>query len=735
MSDITKKILSIEPDFEPKTKPARDSIIKSVDIGSKPAAKSAGTHASDIPSLRGSSTPETYPDFITREGKAAGDKASEDKIAPIAAKPKPAQTNESTQYTAEVPKTAWIMWTGIALTLIWMAASAAIYYGLFGTTIKALSPVALSGLILAVLLPAVLITLLWMTWRRLALISYEAGRVTHAAQILTRADESALINTRNLAVGIQSELSLVDEQLGKMLGRFEGLKNDVTSHGQDINAVGLTLTERTEDVGRNLTLQRQALESITSTFDTRMETLGTTIETQSTKLSELTDTAAKNIETAEQTLTQAAETLTKSSETLNQTSQDTSQALETSHQAIESGNKNLSDNHEQLSALHDKIAELVSALKTQQDKVKADLVAQSENLQSMSDMAKGSTDSLQQNLSLGSDLLTALSKSNSHTKEAMQQRFTDMEAMIEETQSRADALTESANSRLQDSLTQTREELSKLETDVQALNTKLDKKSSTPQQLNLDGIEPQKSGHGRLNLKPLETDFPPVEPPRFTSQDKTPSYEQPPLDLPLDLEGAELDTPINLGADMEIENPDADIINLDPDVLRPAADMELTGKGFGKTRNTKEKAKSGWRWRDMLGGLEQPDAKPASNAPLTMPDMNIDELSAHMISRLTSAKLTPSAIVDKGTVIEAAKARVKSGPATMLTIVDTRLSAPVSHLRGQLAAHPAFKNTTRNFVTQYGQIIAQSSVHDKDLRTKLSTNEGRAYLLCAAALS
>ena len=91
--------------------------------------------------------------------------------------------------------------------------------------------------------------------------------------------------------------------------------------------------------------------------------------------------------------------------------------------------------------------------------------------------------------------------------------------------------------------------------------------------------------------------------------------------------------------------------------------------------------------------------------------------------------------MDKGTVIEAAKARVKSGPATMLTIVDTRLSAPVSHLRGQLAAHPAFKSTTRNFVTQYGQIIAQSSVHDKDLRTKLSTNEGRAYLLCAAALS
>jgi len=500
LSDITKKILSIEPDFEPKIKPARDSIIKSVDIDPKPAAKPAGTHASDIPSLRGSSNPETYPDFITREGKAAGDKASEDKIAPIAATPKPAQTVENTQYTAEVPKTAWIMWTGIALTLIWMAASAAIYYGLFGTTIKALSPVALSGLILAVLLPAVLITLLWMTWRRLALVSYEAGRVAHAAQILTRADESALINTRNLAVGIQSELSLVDEQLGKMLSRFEGLKNDVTSHGQDINAVGLTLTERTEDVGRNLTLQRQALESITSTFDTRMETLGTTIETQSTKLSELTDIAAKNIETAEQTLTQAAETLTKSSETLNQTSQDTSQTIETSHQVIESGNKNLSENHEQLSELHDKIAELVSALKTQQDKVKADLVAQSENLQSMSDMAKGSTDSLQQNLSLGSDLLTALSKSNSHTKEAMQQRFTDMEAMIEETQNRADALTESANSRLQDSLTQAREELSKLETDVQALNTKLAEKGSASQQLNLDGIEPQKSGHGRLNL-------------------------------------------------------------------------------------------------------------------------------------------------------------------------------------------------------------------------------------------
>jgi len=189
-------------------------------------------------------------------------------------------------------------------------------------------------------------------------------------------------------------------------------------------------------------------------------------------------------------------------------------------------------------------------------------------------------------------------------------------------------------------------------------------------------------------------------------------------------------------------------MHFDPDVLRPAAPLDANGKGFGKSRNSKEKAKSGWRWRDMLGGLERPDTAstettqvgnplmaPSTNAPLSAPLIDTQALSDNIISRLTDLKLSPAAIVDKGTVTEAAKARVKSGPATMLRVVDKRLNAPVAHLRTQLGRSADFNNTVKSFVTQYGQTIAQTSVHDKSLRDTLGTTQGRAYLLCAAALS
>jgi len=454
LSDITKKILSLEPENTLTSKPIKKSIIHSITTADKPAPISSGGHASDIPSLsHDPSKPTSFPDFISRKESAAQTTANQ------AVKETAVRPINSTAYSAQPPKMGWIVWTGIALTIIWIGASAAVYFGLFQPAINTLNPAALSGLILAILLPAVLITLLWITWRRLAQMSHEVGRVAHAAQILTRADESALVNTRNLAVGIQSELSLVDKHLNKMLDRFEGLRNDITAHGQAINTVGITLTERSEDVGRNLTLQRQALESITSTFDTRMETLGSTIETQSLKLSDVTNVAAKNIETAQQSLIHAADKLGK-------TSQDTTQNIEVSVE-------NLSANHAQLSGLSEKISDLIGALTNQQKKIKTDLAAQSNTLQDMSNMATGSTEALQENLSLGSDLLAALNTVNKSTQDAVQKRFADIENMIAQTQDRADAAAEASNARVRDSLSQTRKDLSKIETDMRVLGTQL----------------------------------------------------------------------------------------------------------------------------------------------------------------------------------------------------------------------------------------------------------------------
>lgn len=780
MSDITKKILSIETENEPDARPAKDraaqrldkpiEIVPEKNSGKNSTNKSASKpykdtpHASDIPSLRRDTQttniapndtlkPNDFPDFISRKNASAASLA---------------RTMMDTEYSEKPPKTTWIMRAGIAMSLIWILTSLLVLYALFGvnTAISSLTPVAISASVLAVVLPAVLITILWTTWRRLSRVSFEAERLAHAAQVLTRADESALINTRNLALGIQSELSMVDEHLAKMLNRFGGLKDEVNAHSRDINAVGLTLTERSENVGRHLTLQRQALESITNTFDTRMNTLSDTIETQNLKLTAVTQQATDNINSAEQGLSSAAKTI---GETTDAASGVLGQETE-----------RLISAQTQLTNLHENISDLITKLVREQDKIKSGLSAQSQALLAVAENAKVSSETLKSSLSEGHDILQSLDSINQDTDQNILKRFKTMEKLMADTQIRADEFSQSTSSRVQDSLSRTRKELSQLETEMQVLRNSLSNARDEQAQLSLSpSAALHTEGLGRLGLRPLDTDFPPVEPPKHVSAPLFSSPSQPALsfeatdenrhensifgDVPREtsdafLPNADNEAPINLGADMDIDNPDNDLTGFDPDILRPAADdIRNSKKGFGQSKNIKDKSKNSWRWRDMLGGLDRPDEAPLDlGAPLT--DQAIHEQAPefsnqrgtennpplpreqtleteHIIRRLARAQLSPAAIVTEGTVMEAAKARMKKGPAAMMSVVDKRLTAPVAHLRSELARDSEFEAAAKNFTVHFGQIIAQASPHGETLRHTLGTPEGRAYLLCAAAVN
>jgi len=142
----------------------------------------------------------------------------------------------------------------------------------------------------------------------------------------------------------------------------------------------------------------------------------------------------------------------------------------------------------------------------------------------------------------------------------------------------------------------------------------------------------------RLNLKPLDSDFPP----RLFAKAETLAPKEEPL---------------NLGIDLEIESNNEPLVDYGPDVIRRPFEIneKKQSKGFGRRTNKEEK--SGWRWRDMLGTLERPDTDmPAFHGQSETPSREINA-----VALLSDLKLSPAAIVDEGTVIDATQARINGG--------------------------------------------------------------------------
>ncbi len=678
MSDITKKIFSIEPDI--------DDIIEPITKAEKPVEKAPVKKAI-----------EPLPKFITRQE------------APLDTMP----------YGDEAPSTKWITVTGIVLTVIWIGAVTAYIFALseIGQNWSSLPPMGLAGILMAIIFPAILISLLWMTWRRLAQMKHQAQMIANIAKKLTKADDSAIASTQNLADGIRAELSKLDQHLEKTLDRYSTLQVQLTADTRSIDEAGLILTERAEDVGRNLTLQRQALESISGTFDSKMETLTASIAAQSQDLTKAAETAAGSISAANEALTQTSDNLKASGEEIANHLQSSSDSLNQSAAQLENIDADLS--------------KITSRLQEEQTRLQTEMNAQVKEIGAATGTAIESSELLMNSLRSGQDTVAALNTATLKTNESIKQQFEDLSERITTAQSEANDISEKAATRVQESLSQTRRDLSQLETDMLALQAKLRNASQKTDELGFDEPEQPLPGIGRLKLKPLDTDFPPVEPPRFQSK---PKQQAELLETPLE---PMPDQPLNLGMDMEVENEDNEITDFDPDILRRPAPVT---KSFGRAKRGK-KEKSSWHWRDMLGGLDSPSPSTegaldivgnTAGSSLSLNSPNPD--GPDVINYLRQAQLAPSAIIDDGTIIEASKSYVQYGAAHMQGTIANRIGAPCQHLRDNLNADTAALMRFKRFTDQFNAKISAISHDEARLRTEFGTAEGRAFLLSAAAL-
>jgi len=193
-------------------------------------------------------------------------------------------------------------------------------------------------------------------------------------------------------------------------------------------------------------------------------------------------------------------------------------------------------------------------------------------------------------------------------------------------------------------------------------------------------------------------------------------------------------TPIDPDAEIKAFNPEA-IAKPKDEPLRPAApstDEDVVG--FGRK---KPKEKSGWRWRDMLGGLDRPDDIARQDdgfMPLSMdPPRQISD--QRMFASLQALGLSPAAVVDDGCIIEAANTRKAKGAIAMSQAVAKRMGEPVRHLHRAMEENPALKTDGRAYVAQFQARISAIESDREAIRTKLESDAGRAFLLCDAALN
>lgn len=667
MSDITKKIFSIEQagDAPLPSEPSTSDVLR-------PLSKEA---------VGRNKKPDTddVPDFVTRQA-----------VHPLVTPPSPA--------IDEVKPTKTAGWVILGFGLMYLIGT-----GLwFGPPLikESWEPLSTAGVVLLNILPLILLFLLWRALRHLSLVSQQNAQLSKAAEILVTPDIEALGRTESLAGGIQAQISKVNSSLSDTVEALQGIQIAVTRESQALDAAGLALSNRSDEVGRNLTLQRQALESMSGTFDTKMSTLST----------QITDSgqALDGICTAAETkLLNAGEALEKASVTVDETVTSGSTRIAENISSLENASQKLDETANALTADLTTSAETLLA-------TDSTFIENSEKLRALNAQTKAQISSLQATIGQGQEMLADLKNSAEKRTNTVATYYDDLSNQMKRSEDDTLAAQGQTARMVQSNLAQMRRDFSRMETDLHSLQAKLNNLRAAS--VNLPQEEPKPS---RLNLTPLDSDFPPVEPPR-------------PIVKPDRVEI--VDSPLNLGMDMEIESGDEPLINYEPDVIRRPGDMTVNSKSKGFGRRTDKDEKSGWRWRDMLGTLERPDG--SENVTTTSASMDIDATPSRDVDGvaiLTSLQLSPAAIVDEGTVVDATQARINSGEPGVTSVVAEKLPEAVSHLKENLAADTVLKADLRAFTADFAKMIGNTPPTAPALRAAFGSPEGRAYLLCAAA--
>ena len=662
-----------------------------------------------------------------------------------------AATITQVQPLETLPKTKWVTFTGIALALIWIASSFSYFYGFFELRQKwtDLSPIQIFGLIMAILLPAILLAILFYSLRQLSKLSISSHDLKRAAFQLSQPDESAIEKTSLMSSAIKSEIDSVDTRIDQALARMSSLEDVIKERTLSLkNATGNT-AHTTDEIASRLSTQRLALESIADVFDTRMNLLSSSLSIHSENLDESTKVAEQKIQEARISVEGAAQRINEASGVVRGNTIDAASTLAQSQEEIENLANMIRQRSSELDEVYRKHAQdltgMIAELRDEQQNLSISLDERLSKMRDMSLAAKVSAESLTDASHAGRQTVEALATATRLTDTAVKQRFQEMEDMVKFSTEKANDISGNAARQVQNSLSQTRQEIARIEDDMLAMQSRL---SAPAQKFQPVQEEPkpkkQKKRSKKLKLRPASQD--PVSQDKIETNldrrvsDKPPNTEDDDLKIP-SLRTSIGSKPINftnekLNLEVNTENtPRAQEASFDPlpqistkptDIVEPVESQKIL-----------KKSKSGWGLKNMLGAFDRSPPPPASIIePLTPPSPLQNRISDELIiSSLSSLGLAPAAIIDDGCIIEATNTRTSKGASAMSNVVSLRIGGPIRHLQRAMEEDVTLKSNARAYVAQFNAGISAIETNREGIRTRLETDAGRAFLLCDAALN
>jgi len=623
------------------------------------------------------------------------------------------------------PAATRLRWVGPVLAIATGLAIGALVFAYIANT-EVISPIGFAGLIMAVIVPMIAVIALWATLRALASNREETVRLAEVADRLTRADEAVTSDVARMSSAIRRELALVDSRLAQSRDELDTLTALISRQSIEMNGMTQRLSDRSETITNAMITQRDEFTGLSADFDQRMTDLTLGIQTQREALDISSEAAAKRVGDASEALDHATKLTAGHGDAIATAAANANASVTEAEARLGSLSDRIKAQAEELDAFYERrtsqLTELSEKLSNEKGLAETALYSQTEKL--------GAVDA---QLEITESRLTDLINHAGDVQAQLTARLSDIDSTLSDADQRSRAFTADIADRVSDSVAQTRREISIMEGELRALQSRMDGAKSKA--LPLESTAKSTPAPKRVHLTPLDTDFPPLD--------------QDDLAIP----ETEEDGTLDLIDPIDDKHPDLSLSTMPPeaDLIRRPGDDAASDRVFG--RGKPEKPEKNWRWRDMLGSIDpithqDPVAsntpppkptptidRPGPGVPLTMPSSKAPQPEgSDVVARLCEVKLAPSAVVDDGTISDAGAARAKGGEAAQSEAVFSRLNSPVIHLRGVLSADLEFRLRAEGFRRSYNGYLNDMSDASR-LRSELASANGRAYLLCAAALS
>lgn len=664
---------------------------------------------------------------------------------------------------------------GVALGLLTALAIAAWTFGYFDMANggQTLSPLSYAALLCAIFVPAIAVFVLFAALRALKRSRNESRRLSLIADRLLRLDENVEDEVRSLSGLIRAELSSVDTRLAQTQDGLETFRSRLKEQSVDIDSQTRAVAERSETIKQAMVLQRQAVETLSASTTDQIKSMADAIEARRAELDDTLSKASASVDESTARLTDMAKTVETKADHLRSQTESATQALQSSASALQSVANKSGEDADKLRAVYDahssQFTNLVSVLAEDEGELDAALKRQIERLELMENQFDRTEVRLNE----------LLQQANT-AQEGLTERLRDIERTILSAETQGQAFTRDMTDRISDVIAETRRDMALMETELRTLQARLS--TDEPYQYDFTPEQAPKSAKtgsksGRLRLKPLDTDFPPLDPPE-DEQINRPAPSEPedspslPLNAPIEApdpipvrprapstsqEDKTASDRLSLTGfdDTPFGDPSENVSVPAQDLVRrpgQVGDHDSAARGFLPRKTSEEPKSGGWRWRDMLGRID-PLGDVETNNDRQTSSPQVQGSSAHhgdqpkqqtvppqpslpessdIVARLCEIQLAPSAVVDDGTIFESTQALLHGGE-RVTDVVLRRLDEPVDHLRSRFTKDLEFRLRAETFTRHYSSAILNSR-DEGEIRANLGSAGGRAFLLCAAAL-